>query len=70
MTDSEPESASPAGDGKGAGPLQGIRVIELGTLIAGPFGGRLLADLGAEIIKVKRPGSPDPLRQPVSEDPG
>jgi formyl-CoA transferase len=44
------------------GPLDGIRVIEVGTLISGPFAGRLLGDMGAEVIKVEPPGSPDPLR--------
>jgi formyl-CoA transferase len=44
------------------GPLEGIRVIELGQLLAGPFTGRLLGDLGAEIIKVEAPGQPDPIR--------
>jgi crotonobetainyl-CoA:carnitine CoA-transferase CaiB-like acyl-CoA transferase len=45
------------------GPLAGVRVIELGTLLAGPFTGRLLGDLGAEIIKVEDPGRPDPIRE-------
>ncbi len=44
------------------GPLDGIRVIEVGTLISGPFAGRLLGDMGAEVIKVEPPGVPDPLR--------
>ena len=44
------------------GPLVGLRVLELGTLIAGPFAGRLLGDLGAEVIKVEAPGRADPLR--------
>jgi formyl-CoA transferase len=44
------------------GALDGIRVLELGTLIAGPFAGRLLGDMGAEVIKVEAPGAPDPLR--------
>ena len=46
----------------GPGPLAGMRVIELGMLLAGPFTGRLLGDMGAEIIKVEAPGQPDPLR--------
>ena len=44
------------------GPLAGVRVIELGMLIAGPFTGRLLGDMGAEIIKVEPPGKLDPMR--------
>ncbi|MBT2686915.1 CoA transferase [Bacillus sp. ISL-47] len=43
-------------------PLEGIRVIELGTLLAGPFTGRLLGDFGAEVIKVEPPGKSDPMR--------
>ena len=46
----------------GAGALAGLRVIELGQLLAGPFTGRLLGDMGAEVIKVEPPGQPDPLR--------
>jgi formyl-CoA transferase len=45
-----------------AGPLAGLRLIELGTLLAGPFAGRLLGDLGADVIKIEPPGKPDPLR--------
>ena len=44
------------------GALDGIRVIEVGTLISGPFAGRLLGDMGAEVIKIEPPDSPDPLR--------
>jgi formyl-CoA transferase len=44
------------------GPLDGIRVIEVGTLISGPFAGRLLGDMGADVIKIEPPGAPDPLR--------
>jgi formyl-CoA transferase len=46
----------------GPGPLAGVRVIELGQLLAGPFTGRLLGDMGAEVIKVEAPGQPDPIR--------
>jgi formyl-CoA transferase len=45
------------------GPLAGYRVIELGQLIAGPFAGQLLGDLGAEIIKIELPGEGDPMRR-------
>jgi formyl-CoA transferase len=44
------------------GPLADLRVLELGTLIAGPFAGRWLADFGAEVIKVEHPSQGDPLR--------
>ena len=44
------------------GALDGVRVIELGTLISGPFAGRLLGDMGAEVIKIELPKTPDPLR--------
>jgi formyl-CoA transferase len=44
------------------GALDGVRVVELGTLISGPFAGRLLGDMGAEVIKIELPNSPDPLR--------
>lgn len=43
-------------------PLAGLRVIELGQLIAGPFCGQLLGDFGAEVIKVEAPDAPDPAR--------
>lgn len=43
-------------------PLQGVKVIELGTLIAGPFCTRILAEFGAEVIKIEAPGEGDPLR--------
>ena len=45
-----------------AGPLDGVRVIEMGQLIAGPFCGKLLGEFGAEIIKIEPPGAGDPLR--------
>jgi crotonobetainyl-CoA:carnitine CoA-transferase CaiB-like acyl-CoA transferase len=43
-------------------PLEGLRVLELGSLIAGPFATRIMAEFGAEVIKVERPGTGDPLR--------
>ena len=43
-------------------PLEGLKVIELGQLIAGPFAGKTLADFGAQVIKVEPPGAGDPLR--------
>ncbi len=46
-----------------AGPLADLRVIELGQLIAGPFCGQLLGDLGAEVIKIEPPGVGDPMRE-------
>ncbi|MEL7297220.1 MAG: CaiB/BaiF CoA-transferase family protein [Pseudomonadota bacterium] len=44
------------------GPLKGLRLIELGQLIAGPFCGQLMADMGADVIKVEPPGKGDPMR--------
>jgi len=46
-----------------AGPLAGLKVVELGTLIAGPYCARLLAEFGAEVVKVETPGEGDPLRK-------
>lgn len=46
-----------------AGPLAGVRVLEAGSLIAGPFCGQLLGDFGAEVIKIEDPGTGDPMRQ-------
>ena len=45
------------------GALRGLRVLELGSLIAGPFAARILADLGADVIKIEPPGKGDPLRE-------
>ena len=50
---------SPCADG----PLAGLRVLEIGSMLAGPFVGTMLADFGAEVIKVEKPGQPDALRE-------
>ncbi|MBS0224029.1 MAG: CoA transferase [Proteobacteria bacterium] len=47
----------------GNGPLAGLKVIEMGAFIAGPFCSQLLADLGAEVIKLEPPAGGDPMRQ-------
>ncbi|MGV9801247.1 CaiB/BaiF CoA transferase family protein [Mycobacterium sp. NPDC003449] len=57
MSQRDPEH--PAG---ATGPLAGLRVVEMGQLIAGPFCGQILGDLGAEVIKLEQPGTGDPLR--------
>lgn len=46
----------------GPGALHGLRVIEMGQLLAGPFCGQLLGDMGAEVIKIEPPGAGDPMR--------
>lgn len=59
-------AASPATEQaatQAATPLAGVKVIELGTLIAGPFCSRILAEFGAEVIKIEVPGEGDPLRK-------
>lgn len=56
------ESPAPART-TSSGPLSGLRVVEMGQLLAGPFCGQLLGDLGADVIKLEDPGKGDPLRQ-------
>jgi formyl-CoA transferase len=46
-----------------AGPLAGLKVLEMGQLIAGPFAAKTLADFGADVIKIEPPGTGDPLRK-------
>ncbi|MEO3826414.1 CaiB/BaiF CoA-transferase family protein [Actinomadura sp. B10D3] len=53
-------SPQPAPDG---GPLRGVRVLELGNFIAAPMAGRILAEFGAEVVKVERPRTGDELRR-------
>lgn len=55
MTDSQPEKTA-------KGPLTDLRIIELGQLIAGPFCGQLMADMGADVIKIEPPEIGDPMR--------
>ncbi|OZG26147.1 formyl-CoA transferase [Williamsia sp. 1138] len=45
------------------GPLSGLRVLEMGQLIAGPYCGQVMADFGADVVKVEAPGSGDPMRK-------
>jgi len=49
-------------DNPPTGPLHGVRVIEMGQLIAGPFAAKTLGDFGADVIKIEPPGGGDPLR--------
>ena len=46
-----------------AGPLAGLKVVEMGTLIAGPYCARLMAEFGADVVKIEAPGDGDPLRK-------
>ena len=46
-----------------SGPLSNLKVVELGTLIAGPYCARLLAEFGADVVKIETPGEGDPLRK-------
>lgn len=59
---SDPVAPTMLGASSDGGPLSGLRVVELGTLLAAPFAGRLVADLGADVVKVEAPGKPDPVR--------
>lgn len=45
-----------------SGPLDGVRVLELGSFIAGPFAGQLLGDYGADVLKIEEPAAGDPMR--------
>lgn len=56
-------------EGNRKGPLNDLRVVEMGQLLAGPFCGQLLADFGAEVIKLEQPGVGDPMRQWGREKP-
>jgi crotonobetainyl-CoA:carnitine CoA-transferase CaiB-like acyl-CoA transferase len=56
MLDQKPQSDAPAG------PLVGLRVLDIGQLVAGPMAATLLADYGADVVKVERPGTGDSIR--------
>lgn len=56
----QPPAAAAAGEQSGA--LAGLRVLEVGHIIGGPFCGHLFADHGAEVIKIEPPGAGDPMR--------
>jgi len=58
----EGQPQAPADNEAISGPLNGIRIIELGGVVAASFAARLLADMGAEVIKIEAPDNPDPLR--------
>jgi crotonobetainyl-CoA:carnitine CoA-transferase CaiB-like acyl-CoA transferase len=58
----DPAATEPERPSEIRGPLQGVRVLEMGQLIAGPFAGSRLADFGAEVIKIEPPRTGDPMR--------
>jgi formyl-CoA transferase len=59
MNNFAPDTTPPSA----AGPLAGLKVLELGQLIAGPFAAKTLADFGADVVKIEPPGTGDPLRK-------
>lgn len=56
------KAAGPSGGPKQAGPLGGLKVIDISTVVAGPFAAGLMGDYGADIVKVEMPGAGDSLR--------
>src|SRR4029450_8358076 len=58
----EPPAAGPREEWPMPGPLAGLRVLELARILAGPWAGQILADLGADVVKVERKGGGDDTR--------
>jgi formyl-CoA transferase len=63
MAEPPPSAAQAAAAATAGGPLADLTVVEMGTLIAGPFCGQILGDFGAEVIKIEDPRAGDPMRQ-------
>jgi formyl-CoA transferase len=62
MSVKSPNTPSSEDDARCTGPLDGVTILEAGSLLAGPFAARLLGDMGATVIKIEQPGRPDQLR--------
>src|SRR5438105_6083906 len=68
MPDQDARLVSP--DAPSTGPLAGLRILDMATVVAGPFSATLCADMGADVVKLELPDGSDPLRglEPVTED--
>lgn len=55
---------------RGEGPLSGLRILDMATVVAAPFASSLCADLGAEVVKLELPDGSDPLRSLAPVEPG
>jgi len=61
-TSTDPGTSTPGGPVTGPGPLQGVKVVDLSRALSGPYASLMLADAGAEVVKVERPGTGDDTR--------